>query len=406
MNNILFNTHDIVLAVCILFCGFFAVANNLSKTFSPGSRNLLTVFFVLSACAFFDTLVFWGDAVRYAAFALSPWLLMLFSFAAFAIGPFLYWFFRSLQQPEVKLSARDYLQLIPALLALPYLYWACLRHPIEQQQALILNFSIFSNTQVHFFAFLTLKKLIPVVYGIWCLALIYRRPGFMAQQSAALRPILHLYSGFIVVWAWGLGVHLLGQWMPVKLSDQLGVVGNYLSLALLLVIWLERSKTPAQVEGIHITLAAPSIQPQPEVKAEARPDNELDELAVLIQTLMLEQQPHLNSQITLERFAALLAQPPRQVSAAINRCFEQNFQEFINRFRIEEAKRRLQDPLLAGFTIVDIAQQAGFNSKATFNRLFKQQVGVTPSAYRQAFLPGFIVPQHHFAASQDLHNLN
>ena len=228
----------------------------------------------------------------------------------------------------------------------------------------------------------------------------------MAQQSAALRPILHLYSGFIVVWAWGLGVHLLGQWMPVKFSDQLGVVGNYLSLALLLVIWLERSKTPAQVEGIHITLAAPSVQPQPEVKAEARPDNELDELALLIQTLMLEQQPHLNSQITLERFAALLAQPPRQVSSAINRCFEQNFQEFINRFRIEEAKRRLQDPLLAGFTIVDIAQQAGFNSKATFNRLFKQQVGVTPSAYRQAFLPGFIVPQHHFAASQDLHNLN
>ncbi|HMU66469.1 MAG TPA: AraC family transcriptional regulator, partial [Cellvibrionaceae bacterium] len=379
MNNILFNTHDIVLAVCILFCAFFAVANNLSKTFSPASRNLLTVFFVLSACASFDTLVFWGDAVRYAAFALSPWLLMLFSFAAFAIGPFLYWFFRSLQQPEVKLSATDYLQLLPALLALPYLYWACLRHPIEQQQALILNFSIFSNTQVHFFAFLTLKKLIPVVYGIQCLALIYRKPSLMAGQPAALRPILQLYCGFVVLWVWGLAVHLLGQWMPVKLSDQLGVAGNYLSLALLLVIWLERSKMPALIERIQLAQLVAAPQPSEHLPAtEDAKDSEVDELAARIQGLMLEQQPHLNSQITLERFAALLGEPPRPVSVAINRCFKQNFQEFINCFRIEEAKRRLQDPLLADCTVVEIAHQAGFNSKATFNRLFKQQVGVTP----------------------------
>ncbi|HMW50308.1 MAG TPA: helix-turn-helix transcriptional regulator, partial [Cellvibrionaceae bacterium] len=152
-------------------------------------------------------------------------------------------------------------------------------------------------------------------------------------------------------------------------------------------------------------VAAP--QPSEHLPAtEDAKDSEVDELAARIQGLMLEQQPHLNSQITLERFAALLGEPPRPVSVAINRCFKQNFQEFINCFRIEEAKRRLQDPLLADCTVVEIAHQAGFNSKATFNRLFKQQVGVTPSAYRQAFLPSFMVSRHPFAASQDLHNLN
>jgi AraC-like DNA-binding protein len=403
MNNILFNTHDIVLAVCILFCLFFAVANNLSRTFSPASRNLLTVFFVLNACAAFDTLVFWGDAVRYAAFSLSPWLLMLFSFAAFAIGPFLYWFFRLLQVPEVKLKPADYLQLLPALLALPYLYWACLRHPLEQQQALILNLSIFSDTHVHFFAFLTLKKLIPVLYGIKCLALIYGDPKFMAQQPAALRQILYLYSGFVLLWLWGLAVHLLGQWLPVKLSDQLGVAGNYLSLALLLVIWLERSKTQsinvqAERAGNTSGVADPHF--------EDGKDNEIDELAVRIQVLMQEQRPHLNSQLTLERFAALLEVPPRQVSNAINGCFKQNFQEFINCFRVEEAKQSLRDPSYLHCTVVEIAQAAGFNSKATFNRLFKQQVGVTPSVYRQEFLQLVGVATPHFSASQDLHNLS
>ncbi|HEY6528434.1 MAG TPA: AraC family transcriptional regulator [Cellvibrionaceae bacterium] len=404
MNNILFNTHDIVLAVCILFCLFFAVANNLSRTFSPSSRNLMTVFLVLNACAAFDTLIFWGDAVRYAAFALSPWLLMLFSFAAFAIGPFLYWFFRSLQVPEVKLKPADYLQLLPALMALPYLYWACLRHPLEQQQALILNLSIFSDAHVHFFAFLTLKKLIPVLYGIKCLALIYRGPKFMAQQPAALHQILYLYSGFVLLWLWSLIVHMLGQWLPVRLSDQLGVAGNYLSLALLLMIWLERSKNPsADEQANRISTSGAVVDSIVLVESKNR---EVDELATRIQALIQEQRPHLNSQITLERFAALLDEPPRQVSAAINGCFRQNFQEFINGFRVEEAKNRLRDPGYLHCTIVEIAQAAGFNSKATFNRLFKQQVGVTPSVYRQEFLHLVGIATPHFSASQDLHNLN
>ncbi|MEY4590554.1 MAG: hypothetical protein RL497_2630 [Pseudomonadota bacterium] len=402
MNNILFNTHDIVLAVCILLCLFFAGANNLSRIYSASTRNLLTVFFVLNACAAFDTLVFWGDAVRYAAFALSPWLLMLFSFAAFAIGPFLFWFFRSLQTPSARLRAVDYVQLLPAMLALPYLYWACLRHPLEQQQALILNFSIFSDTQAHFFVFLTLKKLIPVLYGLSCVALVYRDPSFMARQPVALRQALYIYTGFVALWLWSLTGHVFGQWLPLRLSDQLGVAGNYLNLALLMLVWKERLKYPAPsppVDAPHLSTGDPAAN-----LAAGEKGREVDALAVRIQVLIGEQQPHLNSQLTLERFAALLELPPRQVSHAINHCFNQNFQEYINCFRLEEAKNRLRDPRHQDCTIVEIAQQAGFNSKATFNRLFKQHVGVTPSVYRQEFIP--TAASDHYAASQHLHNLS
>ncbi|MFO1368427.1 MAG: helix-turn-helix transcriptional regulator [Marinagarivorans sp.] len=413
MNQLLFNTHDIVLAVYILFCLFFAIGNNLSQLFAPAVRNTLTVFFALNACAAIDTLVFWGDGVRYAAFSLSPALSVLFSFASFALGPVLYWFVRGSLNPAHKVSLRDYWHLVPACLSLPYLYWACLRHPLEQQHTLILDFAIFSNTQVHFFAFLTLKKLLPVVYGLNCLVLLYRGAGSL---SPSLRPVVNLYGGFVLVWVWCLLVHLGGQYWPLAMSDRLGVVGNYLSLALLLVIWFERAKTTLVVEQLTVNpapdatelstavlTAAPPAEPSVQTP---EPDAECFILAERIQALMDEQRPHLNSQITLERFAHLLGVSPRQASVVINRCFKQNFQEFINSFRISEAKRRLKDPSLLECTIVEIAQQAGFNSKATFNRLFKLQVGVTPSHFRQECVPSFMLNTPHFGASQDLHNLN
>ena len=59
-----------------------------------------------------------------------------------------------------------------------------------------------------------------------------------------------------------------------------------------------------------------------------------------------------------------------------------NFSDFLNRYRIEEATRRLCDPAEAGLPVLTIAMDAGFRSLAPFNRSFKERYQVTPSAYR------------------------
>lgn len=394
MKNLLFNTHDIALAACILFSVFFAFAHNFSRIFSQSARNVLTVFFVLNACAALDTLVFWGDGFKFAAFAVSPWLLLLFSFASFAAGPFLYWFFRSIQNPAFTLRARDYLHLLPALAVFPYVYWACLRYPLEQQQTLILQLSILTDERAHFWIFLTIKKLLPVMYGVLGLALL--RSKELHSYSPALRHFILVHGGFVLLWAWSLATHILGQWAPVELSDHLGIVGNYLTLALLIVLWLERARLPIPAVGSEnppgVQIQAPaqmaitsSIESTADDTQEKQAD--LDALALQIQAFVQTERPYLNPQLTLERFAAQLQMPTRQVSNAINRCFKQNFQEYINSYRVETAKHFLHDSQ-CHLTIVDIAHHAGFNSKATFNRLFKIQVGVTPSEYRQGVTNG------------------
>jgi len=374
MKNLLFNSHDIVLALVIVLCLVQAIRMMSTSAFSGIVKKLLACFFILNALVAADTLLFWGDAIKHAAFTFSPWLPMLFSFASFAIGPVLYWLCRSLVLSNSPIRWTDYLQLLPAMATPLYLYWACYRHPLEQQHDLVLELAIFSSTQAYFLVFLTLKKLAPVIYGFLSIAVIFRCPATLSQKSPKTLRILNLYVGFAFIWLWVLLTHLLGQWLPVAASDMIGIFGNYMSLTLVTVILFTSLESPPATAAI--------IHKQ--VKTEE--DSESAELITLseqIHKLMLTEKPYLNSQLTLERFAALLDTSPRQVSFAINRCFEQNFHEYINRFRVEEAKRLLRDPEHQEQTVQEIAQQAGFNSKATFHRFFKSLVGVTPSAFRQ-----------------------
>lgn len=385
MKSVLFNSHDIVLALVIVLCFLLAFRVRSVKALPRATQRLLPAFFVLSAFVAIDTLLFWGDAIKFAAFELSAWLPMIFSFAAFAVGPVLYWAFRSLLVADKPLTPKDLLQLLPALATIPYLYWACYQHPFEVQRELVLNLAIFSDVNAHFMSFLTLKKLMPVIYGILCIALLFQ-PGAPPRESDAR--LLQPYVGFVFIWFWVLLTHLLGQWLPMASSDLLGIFGNYTSLTLVSVLLLRGVAYPPPSVAI--------VEPVTEETTENTEDNEeISALAERIHKFIQTEKPYLNSRLTLERFAGLLEMSPRQVSLAINRCFEQNFHEYINGFRVAEAKRLLHDDTCQDFSILEIAQQSGFNSKATFNRIFKLMAGVTPTAYRREFSPELSAHRHH-----------
>jgi AraC-like DNA-binding protein len=87
--------------------------------------------------------------------------------------------------------------------------------------------------------------------------------------------------------------------------------------------------------------------------------------------------------ITLDKLAESLKILPRDLSSLINRHFGINFYEFINRYRIEEAKRMLTSEEYKATTITDIYLKVGFNSKSVFYTFFKKLEGMTPSQCRQ-----------------------
>jgi AraC-like DNA-binding protein len=94
--------------------------------------------------------------------------------------------------------------------------------------------------------------------------------------------------------------------------------------------------------------------------------------------------PYLKSDLKISELADALGVPAYQLSQTINDGFLVNFYDFINKYRIEEAKKLLIGDT-RNYKILAIAYEVGFNSKATFNRVFKSSTGLTPSDFRERF---------------------
>lgn len=97
--------------------------------------------------------------------------------------------------------------------------------------------------------------------------------------------------------------------------------------------------------------------------------------------LMAEVKPHLNPDLTLATLAAEMNSTPEYLSGILNNRLKRNFFDFVNYYRVEEFKTRCRDPKNKSLSILGIAMDSGFNSKATFNRVFRNMVNLTPGEY-------------------------
>jgi AraC-like DNA-binding protein len=101
-----------------------------------------------------------------------------------------------------------------------------------------------------------------------------------------------------------------------------------------------------------------------------------------MELLLAEQQVFRENELRLADLAAYLDVSRHQLSQVINEHYNVNFFELMNRYRLDHAKRLLANPAYSHYTIIQIAYEAGFNNKVSFNRIFKKEIGMTPSAYR------------------------
>jgi len=106
----------------------------------------------------------------------------------------------------------------------------------------------------------------------------------------------------------------------------------------------------------------------------------LDELLDVMETKKPFTTPNLN----LNELSALLNITPHNLSEVINTRLNQTFYDFISYYRIEEVKRLMLEDKADAYSILSIAYDAGFNSKSTFNNIFKKLTGMTPSEYRKS----------------------
>lgn len=100
-----------------------------------------------------------------------------------------------------------------------------------------------------------------------------------------------------------------------------------------------------------------------------------------LKSLFEEQKIYTKQKLTLKEVASQLELPERYVSGLINSYHKTNFTAYVNSFRVFEALERINNPKNKNKTLLGIAMESGFNSKSSFNSVFKSYTGKNPSDY-------------------------
>ena len=306
----------------------------------------------------------------------------------FLIGPVILIYTKSLLDPSFRLSRKDWLHFVPAFL---YLLYSLVIFIVDQ---LILD-------EYYFYADGRDKDLAPW-YQISGLASIiiytslsirhynhYRRLIFQKLSYAdtvsfnwvkkyllALLIIVSLRILFLVLYPeWG---DFGKKWWYYFFFACL-----YYYIALAGYTNTVESIVPSRTSVFRTNMDIPSNSAI-EIVHESPPTNNnlnLDEWKSKVRILMEEEQLYKNPTLTLTDVASALDTTSKQISVTINQGFEMNFNDFINHYRVEAVKERFGKKEHETHTILSIALSCGFNSKTTFNRVFKRNTSLTPIQY-------------------------
>jgi AraC-like DNA-binding protein len=184
---------------------------------------------------------------------------------------------------------------------------------------------------------------------------------------------------------------LLSAWLIFELSFlifqyfQLHFIPVYLLLYSLLIVmtyscyWICIQAMIKSEVLIQKTATAPSEQTSSYSKLG---QSALNEHAKLIARIMENERLYLEESLSLRMLASRLDLDPNLVSHVLNTIVGKSFYDYVNELRVNEVKQKIQDPSYLHLKIVELAFESGFNSKATFNRVFKKVTGKSPSEYR------------------------
>lgn len=289
------------------------------------------------------------------------------------IGPAFYYYAKSLDQSNAVqppfLVEKLYWHYVPSL-ALTFLQW----------------FSLLGILKMHMLVLTFAKAISLYGYLIFALALLSNKSDLL---TARLRQSGFSFLGlvtiaFLLFIAESLGYRL---WLGSDLLAGLSLAVFVYSVSL--VVLLDWHNYLLRLQPNHTTLSFKGAVDSNNSSAPTETDKErsqkldpdtakmvFDELWQTVQTEHLWRQPQCRL-IELSRATGLAE---HYLSYVINLIAGCNSQTWINNFRVEEAKQLLID---TDMPVLEIGLKVGFNSKATFNRVFKELTGETPTALRQ-----------------------
>lgn len=375
MDKTLFNLHDLILLLTAFECFVLAFIIYHTRRTHGIAYILLAGFFISHGLIALHELILWGASFREWVLGISPNIFFAFNFSYLIDGPIIYLFVLSQLKKSFRLEIKHVIHAVPAVLSFGYLWWAFWGLPNLDKVQLIVSHDIAYAS--HYVLTDLAGKLLRLAYIGYSVYLVKQ---YLTEHSEAASTRIKwqqyfFVALFIIVAAetllTSIKVYGLSNSIDLDLLKIIGLTDYYLQFALInfviyvMVIEAINSgglKKPKKVDPVDL------------------------ELVAILENAMKNDKCYLNPNLSFERLAERLSVPSKNLSNVINRHFNVNFYEYINGFRIEEAKEQLLDPANKDKNITDIFYDAGFNSKSVYNTLFKKNFNMTPSQYRKKSL--------------------
>ncbi len=271
------------------------------------------------------------------------------------MGPLFYLYCKAIIHQQSSIQPKDLLHFLPGFffILLGILIWDQPVTNVSVTIAVIILLILYA----HLLVYLLKSKF----------QLINRTPNLPKSQKVK-EWLNFLFYGLILIW----GIYVLNLFEE-KIPYIIGPV--LYSLIVYLITYLAVSKEYLQVISGLI------------YKTTGTDDKEVDYLFSRIENVVKEEKLFLNPDISLGMLSKILRVSPQRISLTINSKLGYNFNEYINRQRINQSLEIIKNPRSNSLTIASISIDSGFNSLSSFNTSFKKFVGKTPSAYRNIHNP-------------------
>lgn len=376
MQKHIFNIHDVILFMTVAECILLVIFQAILPVKNQLANRLLSIFLLSIAVSSACIMVLWNDDVMLFDLFDETLLPYFLATAQLLKGPMLLFYVISLTEDAFKFTRRHLLHLAPIVISLLWLL-------VFQLDSSDLRFKTIGQTETERQIANSLWHFIKIMPFFYALAAVNRvrlyRIGLHNQYSnfSPTEPTwLNMLSlGFLFTWSFSILVHVVANTVALgapQISDLFGITENYIIFILINALFIN------SVVHTHKLLTT-----KPEV-AKDKTDEKLTDSAIQkVQLGMEVQKLFLKQNLNIDEFSKRINLPVKEVSAVINKHYGTNFFEFMNSYRVEEAKRLLGDSQHADMTVMDVLLHAGFNSKSAFHRFFNRLVGMSPTEYRK-----------------------
>lgn len=358
----------------VALIGFFVVVVlNFNKKMDFGAKLLISGFVFIHS--FFILHISLNVTNFHYQFPHS--YLMSTSFS-FLYGPLLYFYFKRITQ-EYRFKKRDFLHLIPTVLFLIYIipiYSLSADAKLDlmlQRTNKILNAS--NSNLVAIIVTLKLTSLIIYGYYIRKLYLKSKRGVELSKENRIWQK--NIYS---IHFLYILSYAIYGVLISTHLSSGIMYHSQVILMAsMVLYVGYSANVQPNVFSGVY------SYGNRLVFKYEKSGLTESlsEELKESLINLFDQERIYLENDISLDILSKKLNTTRHNTSQVINEHFNMSFHELINRYRIQDAKKILDNDYNKNLNIIDIAYEVGYNNKVTFNKAFKKDTLLTPSEYQR-----------------------